>query len=54
VTIEDYQSLGCGINAGMNSIDPDGTEEETSGDDADPLSDRQNDYVNRLFPQFSN
>jgi hypothetical protein len=40
--IEGFQWSGCGLKAGMNSTNPGGSVEETSGDDADPHIDRQN------------
>jgi len=36
----------------MNSTDPSGTEEKTSGDDADPLIDPQHDCVDIFYPKL--
>jgi hypothetical protein len=44
--------IGCGLKAGMNSTDTCGSVEETSGDDTDHLTDRQNVSLDISLPHI--
>jgi hypothetical protein len=50
--IKGFQWLGRGLKAGMNSAEPGGLVKETSGDDADPLTDRQNVSLDISLPPY--